>query len=709
MTLQHACCRQILACLAILSIACHLAARTVSARITDEQNRPLEDVSVTDGIRKVFTTAGGDFTIKAETDSLLVYKLGYESCSLAVSEFPSVLKLKVKPVMLNKVRVVERYEPAFLTALDKTIIQTDSDKSGSNLPSELLKESSVSAGQTSLTGENQALSLLGNLSRHTLVILDGVPLNRLGEAVDLSTLPLEAIKRIELVKGSASLYGGASAIGGIIDLYTSDKQTAQALSLKQETGFGSFGLFRHSYFLKQQTSVLSTSVTVSQTRADNDFPYRPRPWWNLEGKLRREHNRKQQQNLSFSLFANAADIAWQYRCNAETVRRQLPGPVNFLSIYENAYLSGQNLQHNLHLDHTAKRWRKSLLLWQSEDNTEYNNTRAPNPVYQTHNRQRQQSLGVKHETTYAGHYVLTLEATRQSYALKDLLYPAQSIDETSRSLLAAAVKASHAFEFGLFEYTAQGGFRLDHTRAFGSFPSWRIEQLLTLDGVILYELSAAVGTGFSLPSFYDLYWKGDAQSLGNPDLEPETSLSGSISLQAVYRGYSLQAARYESRVEDLIQWRQTYLYGTVWKPVNIGKARFSNWEFSGRAKPFPWLEYRTSLTLTQARDELLQAELTYTPDFRWTQDFTLTHRGFTLALNLVSTGRQWTTPDNLIDPLPALTLANSTLTYNRQFGQWSAAAWLELDNLFDKQYEIYAYVPQPGFNWKGGISLRYGI
>lgn len=701
--------RQILSCLILLFLSCNLMALTVSARVTDEQNRPLEDASVTDGIRRVFTNSRGDFLIKAETDSLLVYKLGYERYTHSADDFPSVIILKEKPVILNKITVVERYQPAFLTALDKTVIQTDSDKSGSGFPTELLKESSVSTGQTSLAGENQALSLLGNLSRHTLVMLDGVPLNPQGEAVDLSTLPLENIKRIELVKGSASLYGGASAIGGIVYLYTGDKTAVQALSIKQETTFGSFGLFRHSYYLEQNSPFLSSSVSVSRTVADNDFPYQPRPWWNLEGNLRRSNNRKQQQNVSFSLTSYNAPIAWQYRCSAELLNRQLPGPVNFLAIYENAYLTGQNLQHNLHLDHTADKFRNSLLLWQSEDNTEYNNTQAPNPVYQSNNRQRQQSLGLKHEISYDNRLALTLESSRQTYALKDILAPSQSIPETSRSLMAAALKANHNSEFGLFSNHLQAGVRLDHTRQFGTFLSWRAEELLVWDTLVQYELGAALGTGFSLPSFYDLYWKGDAQSLGNPDLEPETSLGGSIRFKASYAGYSLQAAFYESKVEKLIQWRQTYLFGTTWKPLNIGKARLSNWEFSAAAQPFPWLEYTASLTLTEAKDEVLQANLTYTPEYRWNQELSFSNKGFELGFTLISQGRQWTTPDNLIDPLPALTLANSTLSYSLQFRKLNASAWLSLDNLFDKQYEIYAYVPQPGFNWKSGISLRYGI
>jgi outer membrane cobalamin receptor len=234
-----------------------------------------------------------------------------------------------------------------------------------------------------------------------------------------------------------------------------------------------------------------------------------------------------------------------------------------------------------------------------------------------------------------------------------------------------------------------------------------VEDVLSLEGTIDLQAGGYIGTAFSLPSFYDMYWKGDAQSLGNPDLKPETSHGGSAWVSAQYREYSLKASRFINNVDELIQWQQVYLFGTVWKPFNLGRATISNWEIAARAKPLPWLQYSGSLTLTKSTDKELDKHLTYTPDTRWVNTLSLSRKNTSLDLTLDTTGKQWTTRDNLIAPLPAVTLLNTSLHRDFVLGRFKAAISLKLNNLFDKQYEVYAYVPQPGFNWLGGLSLVY--
>ncbi|MBN1695644.1 TonB-dependent receptor [candidate division WOR-3 bacterium] len=61
----------------------------------------------------------------------------------------------------------------------------------------------------------------GYTAKHTLVMLNG---HRISDpktgGLDLSTFPLSAVKKIEIVKGSSSVFQGSNAIGGIINLVT---------------------------------------------------------------------------------------------------------------------------------------------------------------------------------------------------------------------------------------------------------------------------------------------------------------------------------------------------------------------------------------------------------------------------------------------------------------------------------------------------------
>ena len=698
----------------LLISAYGLTAITLKAQIINSKSQPVTDVSVTDGHKRTITNNKGEFRLITQSDSLIISKLGYERRAILVRNIGSLITIKEKPIILAPVRVTERYEYGN-TALDKTVIGGGSDGRIASPAETLLKESSLHSSTARLMGESQTLSLLGNLSRHTLVMLDGVPLNPHGEAFDLSSLPLGTIRLIKIVKGNASVYGGSSAIGGIIFLYTNNESLPVPLTLEHETSYGSFEQQRQNYVYEQKSDALSFRVSVSRQSAENDFKYKPRPWWLNQDVQTRRNNSKQQQDVSFKLSSNTHDVFWIYNLDAGQLYRELPGPVDFLAIYKNAFLTGQSLRQNLNLMYRVNSLSNTLILWQNKDNTKYNNTRATNPIFPTAYKQNHSSFGLKGQFSYnfdPADLQLGLETTRQSYELNNLLRPAASIDLISRRQDAFSLKAGNETQGQYLTNQMQAGIRVDNVTDFGAFTSWRIEELVKTDTAIQLQVGATLGNSFSLPSYYDMYWKGDAQSLGNPELEPETSIGGSVWTGISYRDYFIKAAYYQSEVKKLIQWQQTYLFGPQWKPVNIGKAAINNWEFELKTKPFDWIALNSSLTLTQAKNTSHSEEyyLTYTPDTKWTAELVHTHKAFTFILNLNYTGKQWTTTDQLNkETIASVMLYNSSLKYNYVYQKLKADIYLQLNNLFDKQYEIYAYVPQPGFNWLCGVTLRYDM
>ncbi|HYM92115.1 MAG TPA: TonB-dependent receptor plug domain-containing protein, partial [bacterium] len=74
-----------------------------------------------------------------------------------------------------------------------------------------------SGGPGSLT----TVSIRGSTSTQVLILLDGVPLNRPDQAsVDLSTLPIQNVERIEVLRGPFSAIYGSPALGGVINIVT---------------------------------------------------------------------------------------------------------------------------------------------------------------------------------------------------------------------------------------------------------------------------------------------------------------------------------------------------------------------------------------------------------------------------------------------------------------------------------------------------------
>ncbi len=82
--------------------------------------------------------------------------------------------------------------------------------------------------------KNASINMRGlNSSARTLVMLDGMPLNKAdGGGVNYNRLNVESIERIEVVKGPGSALYGGNAMGGVINVISKDIEAKTAGSVK---------------------------------------------------------------------------------------------------------------------------------------------------------------------------------------------------------------------------------------------------------------------------------------------------------------------------------------------------------------------------------------------------------------------------------------------------------------------------------------------
>ena len=134
------------------------------------------------------------------------------------------------------------------TALPVSVITRDNiDKSGASNVQELVDRLSYnngggiamgqSIGDSSATGQTGA-SLRGLGRARTLVLLNGrrMPIYPFsGQGVDLNSIPLAAIERIEVLRDGASATYGSDAIGGVINFITRKDWRGGELSVGLET------------------------------------------------------------------------------------------------------------------------------------------------------------------------------------------------------------------------------------------------------------------------------------------------------------------------------------------------------------------------------------------------------------------------------------------------------------------------------------------
>jgi vitamin B12 transporter len=91
------------------------------------------------------------------------------------------------------------------------------------LPTLLQLTPGLEITQTGGQGTVASIFMRGAESRHTLVLVDGVPINNLNfGTAPIENLSLANIDHIEIVRGNVSSLYGSNALGGVIQIFTKE-------------------------------------------------------------------------------------------------------------------------------------------------------------------------------------------------------------------------------------------------------------------------------------------------------------------------------------------------------------------------------------------------------------------------------------------------------------------------------------------------------
>ncbi len=105
------------------------------------------------------------------------------------------------------------------------ITSKDIEYSGAkNIPDLLSGVAGISIRDKTGSGVNTSLSIRGmDPSKYTVVTLDGIVINRIDGEVNWNSIPMEIVKRIEVIKGTSSSSCGGNAVGGVINIITKER------------------------------------------------------------------------------------------------------------------------------------------------------------------------------------------------------------------------------------------------------------------------------------------------------------------------------------------------------------------------------------------------------------------------------------------------------------------------------------------------------
>lgn len=151
---------------------------------------------------------------------------------------------------IENIIVTGSREPHAATALPASVDWFSADDIGVQRPSALLEMLRHRAGlhvdQPGARGGRTSIYTRGLDPNHTVVMIDGIPLNdetnARGGSFDLSTLSQSDIERVEIIRGPASAVYGSAAIAGAINLIP--RRGREQTEAEVEAEGGRYGYYR---------------------------------------------------------------------------------------------------------------------------------------------------------------------------------------------------------------------------------------------------------------------------------------------------------------------------------------------------------------------------------------------------------------------------------------------------------------------------------
>ncbi|HLT31971.1 MAG TPA: TonB-dependent receptor [Myxococcaceae bacterium] len=468
----------------------------------------------------------------------------------------------------------------------------------------------------------RTISIRGMDSAYTLILIDGKRVNS-SEAVfrhndfDMSLIPVEAIERVEVVRGSMSALYGSEALGGVINIIT--KPVAQSwtagIDLKAQTPTsgsggqegrasvyasgpiipGKLGLRLTGAF--DQRSIWHGAENPDAVLMNGDTPVtRPDGSTVLEGDIatlegRRDHNGK-------------AALVWT-PTSSQTITAEYgrayqtrEGEYFIGNAYGNAdaviHRNEASLGHEGRWgwgDTTLRAYWEGLL-------TETDNLNQDNLVAEGNARLR---LG-QHNLTVGG------EARWVSLDSTDFTSGHASVSQQ-------ALYVQDEWELHRM-LTVLVGARLDHHETFGLWPTPR--GYVVFQPTDKFTLKGGVGTGFRSPTLRQLSdesvttsCRGACVIAGSADLDPETSINYELTASWAERAWGLSIGAFQNDITNLIDTPRGAGVDPVgytddglpiFVPRNVNRARMRGLEATARVRPVEAVKLSANYTLLDARD-----------------------------------------------------------------------------------------------------------
>ncbi len=471
----------------------------------------------------------------------------------------------------------------------------------------------------SSTYGRQEIKLRGMDSDYTLLLVNGRRINsrdalssNYANDFDLSSIPMAAIERIEVIRGPMSSLYGADALGGVVNVIlrqpTEESKAGIAYTYEHPTegesgdshkasGYVSGSLIENKLLGNLILETTDQAAWLSeQTVNPNTDVAEQRQATSAYGSLSWLLDERQTVDLDITHRKDDREAEWN----------------NFGAVVQNI----QEMERwSFGLGHTGNWDGFNTRVRYYYENVEL----MDDSQIMTNLRGMKGDIEQKNHTVdgqvtaFLGNHLLTLgsELRRTELAHNQNLGSETEVDQK-------AVYLQDEFSIGDLDVTLGG--RLDDHDSFGSEFSPRAYGVYNLTDN--WVIKGGVGRSFKAPSIYQsdetygvLACRGMCTLVGNPNLKPETATSYEIG--TLYQNERVEAGimLFNNDIDDMIitdTWRVGYR-PAVMTYSNVSKARVQGYELQGRYNLSDTMGLRANYTYSDAEDRDTDEQLRNSP------------------------------------------------------------------------------------------------
>ena len=485
------------------------------------------------------------------------------------------------------------------------------------------------------------LRLQGLDPQYVLILVDGERVaGRIDNAIDLTRIKASEIERIEIVKGASSALYGSDAIGGVVNIITrqSGRSSPSETESQAEAEIG-YGNGRQSQFGATGETHASGYASVNQELFSTAFTS---GWTHSGGYDLTPFTKRDEYAVALTDLVPAAE-------RDRLVRKQgTTGPEFTDANFGNRSTLRLTDQFHINAGGQYRRLDQTLI-----------DTAAPRQLIDRHNQTDDGMISVspvlylakdgalRASYNYSRYYDTLTQDQRGSDALDRMETTDERIQEGKiqadyevfdghfftlgsdfvfDELISERIDNEYAFRqrlafFAQDEWTildgaqtwkVSPGVRYEYDSQFGAQTTPKFATRYDLNSQLVLRGSA--GAGYRAPSFKDLFFDFQNpgvgyQVIGNPDLEPETSVSYNAGLEYDPVDWlALTFNAYYNRISNLIDFTSVPARGTsselaTFQTQNIRKAYTRGVEFQSDFRIDHAWSFGVGYTLTDSRDE----------------------------------------------------------------------------------------------------------